>query len=97
MRSAIRWLHWVPLIYSIVALASAFLLRQRLPLPIERMLAIVVAPLVIIYYPLYPLLKPLGMVEGEWLAGPTPLGIVFGALVYGAVLWGAVRLLLLRH
>ena len=96
MRFALRWMPWIPLCYSLLALAAELLLRLRLPLLLERTLAGIVAPLLIIYYPIYPLLRPLGMIEGEWLAGPTTLGVIFGALLYGAILWGLGFLLFRR-
>lgn len=86
-----RWVPALPLIYSFVALCAVALLNRRPPPGLEPVLAVMAAPLLFIFRPLYPLLRPLGLVEGEWMQGPKPLGVLLGACLYGLILWGALR------
>jgi hypothetical protein len=46
-----------------------------------------------IFIPLNPVLGPLGLVEGQMITGPTPLGILVGCLIYGLILFGIVSLI----
>ncbi len=81
-----------PLIYCGVALGAVSVLNRFPATPLEPLLVMLTAPLLIVFWPLYPVLKPLGLLEGEWMSGPKPAGVVLGAVCYSLILWLALRI-----
>jgi hypothetical protein len=45
-----------------------------------------------IFFPLNPLFEVLGLLEGEMIRGPTPLGVVIGCFIYAGILFGIVAI-----
>lgn len=86
-------LPFVPLICSAAAFASLALLNHNPPRFLEPALSLIAAPLLYIFKPIYPILRPLGMVEGEWMRLPTLGGMVIGSLIYGIIIFAIQALL----
>lgn len=74
-----------------VALSNLLLyfFGKSLPVFVTNLLSIAY----FIFIPLTPVLRPLGLVEGQLITGPTVLGLVFGCLIYTGILFGIVRLI----
>ena len=90
----IAWLPAFPLVYGILTVITARTLNSGgVPPALEGVLAIIVAPSLIIFEPLYPIMRPLGLMEGEWLRAPSFLGIIVGSFVYSILLWVLFRLI----
>jgi len=61
---------------------------------VKLVVGVYALPLMFAFYPIYPALDLLGLLEGEWWAIPTPLGFVVGTVVYGILLFSIGKLIL---
>ncbi|MFY8117566.1 MAG: hypothetical protein ACOVLH_07155 [Roseateles sp.] len=64
-----------------------------LPLWLERLLLLLAAPGVMLMLPWLPLLRRLGLSQGEWLQAPDPLAYIALAALYCLLLAGAAGLI----
>lgn len=89
---------WVApaILIGYVALARLLmpLLEYNPPASVEILLSIFIAPLFYIFRPLYPLLKPLGLLEGEWWTLPSAAGMALCTAVYAVLLYAAGLIIL---
>jgi hypothetical protein len=74
-------------IYTALAFVVEGCLSRPHPPSLDIPLQLFVIPLFVVFRPLYPLMRPMGMLEGEWFTAPTPIGALFGSLVYVILLY----------
>jgi hypothetical protein len=79
--------------YVVTALIASWCLNHEIGSSLEPLLSILVAPLLVIFIPLYPLLRILGLMEGEWIRGPSFMGIAVGTLVYTIAIFALLHVL----
>lgn len=67
---------------SVAALAS---FNLGLPGPLEQLLSLLAAPALVLMALWTPLLRPLGLASGEWMAAPTLPGALLLIALYAAL------------
>lgn len=78
-------------VLSVAALAS---FNLGLPPALEQALSLLAAPALVLMGLWTPLLRPLGLASGEWLAAPTLPGALLLIALYAALAYLATALLL---
>lgn len=78
-------------VLSVAALAS---FNLGLAPPLERLLTLLAAPALLLMAVWTPLLRPLGLASGEWLAAPTLPGALLLIALYAALAYLAAAVVL---
>lgn len=71
--------------YFVFSLGVLAAFNLGLPIWLEHALSIVIAPAIVLLVAWNPVLRPLGMVSGEWVVGPNAWGCVLLIGAYSAL------------
>ena len=83
------WLLPAALFITYITAALILMAAQNaelIPHVLEPVFSLLVSPMHFLFRPIYPLLRLLGMLEGEYWVLPSPSGFVLGATLYAGVL-----------
>ena len=83
---------FLPLAFVVVvgsSLGALELCGNRMPVGLTNLLSLSF----VFFLPAVPLLKPLGLIEGEYYRGPNAIGLLLVMAVYCAILFGLGKLI----
>jgi hypothetical protein len=91
------WLPWgvtaLSAVYFALLPALFMAINTGLPMWLERSLLVVGAPGILLMTLWTPLLRKIGLSQGEWIVGPSPIAYALLALLHTLLIYAAAALL----